>query len=400
MSFKNNANADMENSYEFDEWGNCDEWDEHDNSLLQEEYFQEFPNVDDYDDVEDSRRYVTGKLNHISAPKPIAFKSIIKIDKRINKDEDVVDNSELVEYKEVMKTKLNWLTKPTVVEVEYDSDDSDFEETKPLKSSISDDDYPSLSSELFKQKKTKKEVAKKEEVPRFSKDTDTTAWISVNNKKKKKEEKDTQISFEFTKPCLTWIEGTKCCRKGCTYAHSEKELKINDCNFKNCNMVIENDGCFSNKNSDRFCNKIHRHESVDNFLERLGVKKTKVVKHNIPEELNYALSLLSKEKFIEFEGVKYFGQLSPDVKKEEPKKKEKTQMCRSVKEKTKCPHKNNCRYAHTFDELVVSLCGFNEKCRGISINGKGQYVNSTNGKVCCYRHPKETKDNYRKRVNV
>jgi hypothetical protein len=144
---------------------------------------------------------------------------------------------------------------------------------------------------------------------------------------------------------------------------------------------------------------------VDNFLERLGVKKIKMVKHDIPEELNYALSLLPKEKYIEFEGVKYFGQIKCDIiekkeKTEEPKKKEKTQMCRSVKEKTKCPHKSNCRYAHNFDELVVSLCGFNEKCRGVNQDNRGNYLNATNGKVCCYRHPGETKDNYRKRVNV
>jgi hypothetical protein len=390
----NSIKTDMDNSFEYKQWG---DWD--DNDISQDE--MEF-SEDDYDDViEDNRRYVTGKLKSFPAPKPIALKSIEKIDNNYitSKGDEKHDN----EYKEVMKTKLNWLTKPTVVEVVYDSDESEYEEAKTLKSVISDDEYPSLSSEIFKQ--NKKEFVKKEESI-LPKEDNGIDWMKVSKKKKIAKDDDSSVSSsEFTKPCLTWIEGTKCNRKGCTYAHSEKELKINDCNFKNCNMVIEKDGYFLNKNSDRFCNKIHRHELVDNFLERLGVKKIKMVKYDIPEELNYALSLLPKEKYIEFEGVKYFGQLKCDIiekkeKTEEPKKKEKTQMCHSVKEKTKCPHKSNCRYAHNFDELVVSLCGFNEKCRGVNQDNRGNYLNATNGKVCCYRHPGETKDNYRKRVNV
>lgn len=387
----NSIKTNMNDSFEYKQWGDYENWDESDHDILLDEMNQF--SEDDYDNViEDNRRYVTGRLKSFSAPKPISLKSMTKFDNEIIEKEDEKQNDE---YKEVMKTKLNWLKKPVVVEVEYDSDDSDYEDAKPLKPVISEDDYPSLSSEIFKQ--NKKEFVKKDSF--FQKD-DEIDWLKVSNKKKKIEkDNDNSVSSEFTKPCLTWIEGTKCNRRGCTYAHSENELKINDCNFKNCNMIVEKDGYFSNKNGDRFCNKIHRHETVDNFIERLGVK---IVKHNIPEELNYALSLLPKEKCIEFEGVKYFGQLqqSEIPKIEEQKKKEKTQMCRSVKEKTKCPHKNNCRYAHTFDELVVSLCGFNEKCRGVNKDNRGNYLNATSGKVCCYRHPGETKDNYRKRVNV
>ena len=391
----NSTKTDMDNSFEYKQWG---DWDE--NSDVDDMNSLELSD-DDYDNViEDNRRYVTGKLKSFSAPKPIALKSIDKKNDN-NYDSNKSDEKHNYEYKEVMKTKLNWLTKPTVVEVVYDSDDSDYEESKPLNSVISDDDYPSLSSEIFKQNKKEFAVKKDES---FLQKEDEIDWMRVTKKKKIEKDNDNSgSSSEFTKPCLTWIEGTKCNRKGCTYAHSEKELKINDCGFKNCNMVIEKDGYFSNKNSDRFCNKIHRHELVDNFIERLGVKKIKIIKHSIPEELNYALSLLPKEKCIEFEGVKYFGKLQSDIIPkiiENPKKKEKTQMCRSVKEKTKCPHKTNCRYAHNFDELVVSLCGFNEKCRGVNQDNRGNYLNATNGKVCCYRHPGETKDNYRKRVNV
>jgi len=389
MSFKNNnANTDMDNSFE---WGDYENWEEYDTVKLQDD--QEFSD-DEIDQLDDNRNYISTRIKSLSAPRPI----VLTLTK---KNIEVVDNNtkdegkDFEEYKEVMKTKLTWLTKPTIVE--YDSDDSDLEEEQPkLESTISEDDYPSLSTEIFKKNKVKKEdsfLTKKEDS--FSPD-----WKSVEKKKKKVEKDEPFSSVEFTRPCATWIDGTKCHRKGCTYAHSEKELKINDCSFKNCNIVVEKDGYFSNKNGDRTCNKIHRHESVDNFLERLGIKKNKISNHALPEELQYALSLLSTEKYIEFEGVKHFGKLSVTNIKEEPKKKEKTQMCRSVKEKTKCPHKNNCRYAHNFNELVVSVCGFNEKCRGVVMDKKGAYTNSVDGKVCCYRHPGETKDNYRKRVRV
>jgi len=388
MSFKNsNLNTDMDVSLE---WGDYENWEEYDNDDVVVNHQEVSDQDDEYDtDFENNRSYISGKFKSFSAPKPLTLRLSNKIAEVVDdKKED--DGKEFEEYKEVMKTRLTWLTKPTVIA--YDSDDSDFEETK-LVTISDDDDYPSLSSEMFKKNKVKKEKVLNNEEPSSSL-PDEIGWKSANKKKKKNDEQPIS-SIEFTKPCSNWIEGTKCNRKGCTYAHTEKELKINYCNFKNCNAVIEKDGYFSNKNGDRFCCKIHRHESVDNFLERLGVKKNKT--NIIPEELKYALSLLSSEKYIEFEGVKHFGQLSSN--KEESKKKEKTQMCRSIKNKTNCPHKNNCRYAHNFNELVVSLCGFNEKCRGVSVN-KGTYTNSVDGKVCCYRHPGETKDNYRKRVRV
>ena len=381
MSFKNDN--DIDNSFE---WGDYENWEEYDNENIVVN--NQVSDVDDYDsDLEDNRIYISGKFKSFSAPKPITLKLSKKINNVIEK-KDEEDKKDFDEYKEVMKTKLTWLAKPTIVE--YDSDDSDYGEVVSKPITISEDDYPTLSSEIFKKNKKEEVVIKKEEP---SLENDVVGWKSIDKKKRKNEKDEPVPSVEFTRPCSTWIEGTKCNRKGCTYAHSKKELKINECTFKNCNIVIEKDGYFSNKNGDRICNKIHRTESVDNFIERLGVKS----KNDIPDELKYALSLLSNEKYIEFEGVKYFGKL---CNKEEPKKKEKTQMCRSVNDKTKCPHKSNCRYAHNFNELVVSLCDFNEKCRVVKMDKKGIYTNSVDGKVCCYRHPGETKDNYRKRVRV
>ena len=42
-----------------------------------------------------------------------------------------------------------------------------------------------------------------------------------------------------------------------------------------------------------------------------------------------------------------------------------TKICLSVINKTVCPHKNNCRYAHNIQELVVRDCLFKDECNFI-----------------------------------
>lgn len=402
MSFKQNFNNnnDVDNSFDEKEWGCSSEED----NYMEDEFTSDNWIYDEIQrhDIEDSRLYVSGKVTtSLPAPRPLVLRSsktLAKFDTIKAHDNNVIVNDE---YDDTVKTKLTWLkVKPIVIDYDCDDTDDDEDVNNHSLKSLSDDDYPSLSSEIFK-KPVKKEVIKPQPV---IKQTSGEGWRTVTGKKKKLDDEE-PISFQFTKPCATWISGTKCNRKGCTYAHSEKDLKITECNFKNCNMVDEKDGYFSNKSADRTCGKIHSYESKDNFLERLGIKKVVAkIQHKIPDELNYALSLLPVDKYIEFEGIKYFGKLSGSgvtKKSIEPKKQEKTQMCRSIKEKTKCPHKNNCRYAHSFNELVVAVCGFKEKCRGIKLDPRGNnYTNATNGKVCCYRHPGETKENYRKRVSL
>ena len=358
--------------------------------------------------VEDKRRYVGEPIKSSLAPRPISIyrlKSDVLEDSYEDEDEDEENKKELEEYKSVMKTKLNWLSEP-VVDESYDSgydsdDDEKLSKVTFIKQSISEEDYPSLSSNIFKQKKkVEPKVVVKEKPIQEDEEDKEEGWKKIIHPKNKK---DVQTN-ECTKMCSSWTEGQKCSRKKCTYAHSENELKIIECPFKNCNMVFEKEGCFFNKNSEKICNKNHHNETRNNVLERIGVFKPKMERSNqligIPDELVYALSLLSSDKFIEFEGVKYFGKISTSSKVEDPKKKEKTQMCRSVKDKTKCPHGINCRYAHKFEELVVSLCGFNDKCRGIQKNEKGYYTNSNEEKICFYRHTTESKDNYRRRTRI
>ena len=106
-----------------------------------------------FDDAEDSRLYVTGKIKSAPAPKPISFKIFDKVNNIMKNNNDYIASEEddVDEYKDVMKNKLNWLSKPTV-EIDYDSN---YKNIKKSDKSIcvSDDDYPSLSSCIFKPKK-------------------------------------------------------------------------------------------------------------------------------------------------------------------------------------------------------------------------------------------------------
>ena len=79
----------------------------------------------------------------------------------------------------------------------------------------------------------------------------------------------------------------------------------------------------------------------------------------------------------------------------------KNQMCRSLTTvpNTKCPHGNNCRYAHNINELLCNVkeCGFGTLCKLV---GKdivvGEYTN-IGYKICSYKHPMETKNSYVRR---
>ena len=70
----------------------------------------------------------------------------------------------------------------------------------------------------------------------------------------------------------------------------------------------------------------------------------------------------------------------------------KTQICRSVSQKIKCPYGEKCKYAHKINELNIKDCGFGIKCKLVKyFNNK--YVNTNTMKSCCYKHPSETTEN-------
>ena len=74
-----------------------------------------------------------------------------------------------------------------------------------------------------------------------------------------------------------------------------------------------------------------------------------------------------------------------------------TKLCLSIINKTICPHKENCRYAHKFEDL--EQCLFSDNCRFIK-KDKGIYTNISKTKICEYKHKNETASTYFNRISV
>ena len=115
-------------------------------------------------------------------------------------------------------------------------------------------------------------------------------WIQVVNKHKKKVEtekpvviaENRNIAFEIlknaekinstrtkTKMCF---RGQNCKYKGCTFAHSEKELKISNCIFGcSCKYVKKESGILVNIDKRHICNHKHNDETLTEFYVRVGI---------------------------------------------------------------------------------------------------------------------------------
>lgn len=144
----------------------------------------------------------------------------------------------------------------------------------------------------------------------------------------------------------------------------------------------------------------------DNIKTTEAVLKIEFIRNNVSKEEREKEELLLTKKQEEAEGWKETKKerktpkkVEQVVKKVQPASLQKTQLCRSVKMKTTCPHGTSCRYAHSINELVVRDCAFGEKCNLI-IMKDAKYLNVSREKVCNFKHPKETKLNYFGRVKI
>jgi hypothetical protein len=306
------------------------------------------PNFDneswENEECDDERSYVQG-IRQNSCPLNITRINDYMISEIIKKNELELEKEQIEKENELYQnnvvSKLSWFNKsPTKRK---------FENT--IHNSIMDtDDYPCLG--LNPKKKKIETIIEKEPTPIVNEE-----WIEIKKKEKKVVDVSKNI-YTCTKLCSSIDSGKKCNNKICSYAHSIDELRINDCKFQNCNMVFSEDGYFFNTNKNKICNNIHSNESKTNYLERVSFQKND-----------------EKQPF---------------------KKIEKTQLCKLFKEK-KCSHGNNCRFAHSFVELTVNDCSYGDKCKGIQLQN-GIYVNMSTTRVCSYKHPYETKENYKNRV--
>ena len=76
----------------------------------------------------------------------------------------------------------------------------------------------------------------------------------------------------------------------------------------------------------------------------------------------------------------------------------KSKMCSSVGKNEKCQHGEDCRFAHSLDELKISNCLFEQRCRFVRMSN-GKLVNNGE-KICSHKHPHETKETFMSRTGL
>jgi hypothetical protein len=76
----------------------------------------------------------------------------------------------------------------------------------------------------------------------------------------------------------------------------------------------------------------------------------------------------------------------------------KTRMCNSLDTNEVCRHGEECRFAHSLEELVIRDCNFKDKCRFIKIKG-GKLVNDGSN-TCRNKHPQESQEDFIKRTGL
>ena len=76
----------------------------------------------------------------------------------------------------------------------------------------------------------------------------------------------------------------------------------------------------------------------------------------------------------------------------------KTRMCNSLDTNEVCRHGEECRFAHSLEELVIRDCHFKDKCRFVKIKS-GKLVNEGSN-TCRNKHPQESQDDFIKRTGL
>jgi hypothetical protein len=80
---------------------------------------------------------------------------------------------------------------------------------------------------------------------------------------------------------------------------------------------------------------------------------------------------------------------------------QKTRICKNASKPGGCPFGLSCHYAHSLDELRIMDCAYNGECVFIEYNEDGVCINKKcdgSQKLCFFRHPGETDNNYHLRI--
>lgn len=209
--------------------------------------------------------------------------------------------------------------------------------------------FPSLSEVSNKSRKTPR-VAEIIESSRFNRD-------EFNERMPRRE----KIHI-----CKSIKEGGNCSYgKRCNSAHFLDELVTKDCGFKDkCRKVKVFKNNVKNNDDKDICNFIHPSEDIDMYLDRIGINKESLKRpEKNPEDYYY------------------------------------TKMCNSFFDEKECENKEECKYAHSTEQLKVSSCHFKGKCYLVVKNSDGEYIQAEGCKKLCYfLHEGENMENYETRV--
>jgi len=86
-----------------------------------------------------------------------------------------------------------------------------------------------------------------------------------------------------------------------------------------------------------------------------------------------------------------------EVKEDIKEVKEKTVICKSIKDGKECAYGNKCIYAHYLEDLIPNKCGFGDRCYRVKYNTKNVVRNVDNKNPCFFIHPEETIEMFAKR---
>ena len=276
-------------------------------------------------------------------------------------------------------------------------------------------------------------------------DLNDEKWVEIKEKTRKQKSSPT-LSIKsssssnsytvFTKLCSFIIKNEECPNKdNCTFAHKTDDLILKKCMFddddnNSCRNVKYINGQYININKNMVCNYNHSRETRSNYLKRVYNIKSSLDVENKPVKKQIKIENLIKNENEEIAQLLTWCKKNevsiPEAKRNEKedewiekeknnrtkafeilsdKEKIKTQlkftkMCFSFINKTTCPHKENCRFAHDIKDLIIRDCLFQDKCFNVKKDGQSTYINTSKTKICDCIHKDETNDNYYNRIGI
>ena len=277
-------------------------------------------------------------------------------------------------------------------------------------------------------------------------DLNDEKWIDIKEKTRKQKSSPTlsiksntssKSDTVFTKLCSFIIKNEECPNKdNCTFAHKTDDLILKKCMFdenNSCRNVKYINGQYININKNMVCIYNHSRETRSNYLKRVynikpsldvenkPVKKQiKIENSNENEEIAPLLTWCKKnevsipeakinekeDEWIKIEKEKNNRTKAFEILSDKEKIKTQlkfTKMCFSFINKTVCPHKENCRFAHDIKDLIIRDCLFQDKCFNVKKeikDGQSNYINTSKTKICDCIHKDETNDNYYNRIGI